>query len=66
MMNPRKVAVIGVALWGGPSRLALMQKGLFSEDGAHSANHAKRRGRRWDLSHGLPYTASMDIYARGL
>lgn len=40
-----------------------MQKGLFSEMVLIDANHAKAEGEAMDLSHGLPYTASMDIYA---
>ena len=63
MMNPRKVAVIGCGFVGAPIAFALMQKGLFSEMVLIDANHAKAEGEAMDLSHGLPYTASMDIYA---
>ena len=63
MMNPRKVAVIGCGFVGASIAFALMQKGLFSEMVLIDANHAKAEGEAMDLSHGLPYTASMDIYA---
>ena len=63
MMNPRKVAVIGCGFVGASIAIALMQKGLFSEMVLIDANHAKAEGEAMDLSHGLPYTASMDIYA---
>lgn len=48
---------------GASIAFALMQKGLFSEMVLIDANHAKAEGEAMDLSHGLPYTASMDIYA---
>ena len=63
MMNPGKVAVIGCGFVGASIAFALMQKGLFSEMVLIDANHAKAEGEAMDLSHGLPYTASMDIYA---
>ena len=40
-----------------------MQKGLFSELVLIDSNEAKAHGEAMDLSHGLPYAASMDIYA---
>ena len=61
MMNPRKVAVIGCGFVGASIAFAFMQKGLFSEMVLIDANHAKAEGEAMDLSHGLPYTASMYI-----
>ena len=40
-----------------------MQQGLFSELVLIDANRSKAEGEAMDLSHGLPYAASMDIYA---
>ena len=62
-MNPRKVAVIGCGFVGSSIAFSLMQRGIFSEMVLIDANHAKAEGEAMDLSHGLPYTAAMDIYA---
>lgn len=63
MMNSRKVAIIGCGFVGASIAFSLMQRGIFSEMVLIDANHAKAEGEAMDLSHGLPYTASMDIYA---
>ena len=63
MMNTRKAAIIGCGFVGASIAFSLMQKGIFSELVLIDANHAKAEGEAMDLSHGLPYTASMDIYA---
>lgn len=63
MMNPRKVAIIGCGFVGASSAFSLMQRGLFSEMVLIDANRQKAEGEAMDLSHGLPYTASMEIYA---
>ena len=63
MQNPRKVAVIGCGFVGASIAFSLMQKGLFSELVLIDSNKAKAHGEAMDLSHGLPYAASMDIYA---
>ena len=63
MLNPRKVAVVGCGFVGASIAFSLMQKSLFSEMVLIDANQAKAEGEAMDLSHGLPYTASMDIYA---
>lgn len=63
MMNLRKAAIIGCGFVGSSIAFSLMQKGIFSELVLIDANHAKAEGEAMDLSHGLPYTASMDIYA---
>ena len=63
MMNSRKVAVIGCGFVGSSIAFSLMQRGIFSDMVLIDANHAKAEGEAMDLSHGLPYTASMDIYA---
>ena len=63
MMNARKVAIVGCGFVGSSIAFSLMQRGIFSEMVLIDANHAKAEGEAMDLSHGLPYTASMDIYA---
>lgn len=63
MINPRKVAVVGCGLVGSSIAFSLMQRGLFSEMVLLDIDHKKAEGEAMDLSHGLPYTASMDIYA---
>lgn len=63
MLNPRKVAVIGCGFVGASIAFALMQRGLFSEMVLLDLDQAKAEGEAMDLSDGLPYAASMDIYA---
>ncbi|RZT02445.1 L-lactate dehydrogenase [Cuneatibacter caecimuris] len=65
MTNPRKVAVVGCGFVGSSIAFSLMQRGLYSEMVLIDINHAKAEGEAMDLSHGLPYAASMDIYAGG-
>lgn len=62
MLNPRKVAVIGCGFVGSSIAFSLMQHGLFSEMVLIDANQDKAEGEAMDLSHGLPYTATMDIH----
>ena len=52
-------------MWVCRSTIAytLMQKGLFSEMVLLDANKAKAEGEAMDISHGLPFTHAMDIYA---
>ena len=63
MINQRKAAIVGCGFVGASIAFSLMQRGLFSELVLIDANHKKAEGEAMDLSHGLPYTASMDIYA---
>lgn len=62
MLNPRKVAVIGCGFVGSSIAFSLIQHGLFSEMVLIDANQDKAEGEAMDLSHGLPYTATMDIH----
>ena len=62
MLNPRKVAVIGCGFVGSSIAFSLIQRGLFSEMVLIDANQDKAEGEAMDLSHGLPYTATMDIH----
>ena len=63
MINVRKAAVIGCGFVGASIAFSLMQRGLFSELVLIDANREKAEGEAMDLSHGLPYTASMRIYS---
>lgn len=62
-MNPRKAAVIGCGHVGASIAFALMQRALFSEMVLIDVDRKRAEGEALDLSHGLPYTAAMDIYA---
>ena len=63
MMNVRKAAVVGCGFVGSSIAFSLMQRGLFSELVLIDANRNKAEGEAMDLSHGLPYAASMRICA---
>ena len=63
MINVRKAAIIGCGFVGSSIAFSLMQRGLYSELVLIDANQAKAEGEAMDLSHGLPYAASMQIYA---
>ena len=63
MINVRKAAVIGCGFVGSSIAFSLMQRGLYSQLVLIDANQAKAEGEAMDLSHGLPYAASMQIYA---
>ena len=63
MINIRKVAIIGCGFVGSSIAFSLMQRGLFSEMVLIDSNQEKAEGEAMDLGDGLPYTASMDIYA---
>lgn len=63
MINVRKVAIVGCGFVGSSIAFSLMQRGLYSEMVLIDANHEKAEGEAMDLSHGLPYAASMKIYA---
>lgn len=63
MVNIQKAAVIGCGFVGSTIAYTLMQKGVFSEMVLLDANHPKAEGEAMDISHGLPFSHSMDIYA---
>lgn len=62
-VNQRKVAMIGCGFVGSASCFAIMQSGLFSEMVLLDANADKAEGEAMDISHGLPFAKTMDIYA---
>ena len=61
--NLRKVAMIGCGFVGSASVFALMQSGLFSEIVLLDADKEKAKGEAMDISHGIPFTRHMKIYA---
>ena len=63
MVNVRKAAIIGCGFVGSSIAFSLMQQGLYSELVLIDTNREKAEGEAMDLSHGLPYAASMQIYA---
>lgn len=65
MINPRKAAIVGCGAVGASIAFSLMQRGLFSELVLIDIDYKRAEGEAMDLSHGLPYAGSMDIYAGG-
>ena len=62
-LNLRKAAVIGCGFVGSASTFALMQSGMFSEIVMIDADKNKAEGEALDISHGLPFSKPMQIYA---
>ena len=62
-INKQKVGIIGCGYVGAASAFALMQSGLFTEMVLLDANHDKALGEAYDISHGIPFTRPMQIYA---
>ncbi len=62
-INPRKAAMIGCGFVGSASVFALMQSGLFSEIVLIDADKEKAIGEAMDISHGIPFSRPMKIYA---
>ena len=64
-MNSRKAAIIGCGFVGSASAFALMESGLFSELVLIDADRNRAEGEALDISHGLPFSKPMQIYAGG-
>lgn len=62
-VNVRKAAMIGCGFVGSASVFSLMQSGLFSEIVLIDADKEKAEGEAMDISHGIPFTRPMKIYA---
>ena len=62
-VNFRKVVVIGCGFVGAASAFSLMQSGLFSEIVLIDSDRSKAEGEAMDISHGLPFSKPMQIYA---
>ena len=63
IINIRKAAMIGCGFVGAASVFSLMQSGLFSEIVLIDADKEKAEGEAMDISHGIPFTRPMKIYA---
>ena len=64
-MNSRKAAIVGCGFVGSASAFALMESGLFSELVLIDADRNRAEGEALDISHGLPFSKPMQIYAGG-
>lgn len=62
MIN-RKVAIIGCGFVGSATAFSLMQSGLFSEMVLLDVDQKKAEGEAMDISHGMPFSTPMKIYA---
>lgn len=62
-VNPRKAAMIGCGFVGSASVFSLMQTSLFSEIVLIDADPMKAEGEAMDISHGIPFSRPMKIYA---
>lgn len=62
-MNKQKCAVIGCGAVGATIAFALTQRSLFSELVLIDSNTSKAEGEAMDLSHGLPFSHPMKVYA---
>lgn len=62
-INHQKAAIIGCGFVGSSIAFTLMQRSTFSELVLIDANIKKAEGEALDISHGLPYSAPMEIYA---
>ncbi|MCH3972275.1 MAG: L-lactate dehydrogenase [Oscillospiraceae bacterium] len=63
MVDMQKCAVIGCGYVGASSAFALMDRGVFSEMVLIDVDKNRAEGEAMDLSHGLPFTRPMEIYA---
>ena len=64
-VNLRKAAVIGCGFVGSASAFALMQSGLFSELVLIDSDKDRAEGEALDISHGVPLSRPVKIYAGG-
>ena len=62
-INSRKAAIVGCGFVGSASAFALMQSGLFSELVLIDVDKSRAEGEALDISHGLPFSKPMQIYA---
>ena len=62
-LDLRKVAIIGCGFVGAASAFSLMQSGLFSEMVLLDVDHKRAEGEAMDISHGVPFAKTMQIYA---
>lgn len=65
MLDQRKAAIIGCGFVGAACAFTLMQHGLFDELVLLDVDKARAEGEAMDISHGLLFAKSMNIYAGG-
>ena len=63
--NSRKAAIVGCGFVGSASAFALMESHLFTELVLIDADKNRAEGEALDISHGLPFSKPMRIYAGG-
>lgn len=63
MVNIQKAAVIGCGFVGSAAAFAMARTGAFSELVLIDVNRDRAEGEAMDMSHGLPFTRPMKIYA---
>ena len=61
--NVRKVVIIGCGFVGAACAFCIMQSGLFSEIVLIDSDKAKAEGEALDISHGVPFSKPVKIYA---
>ncbi len=64
-INSRKAAIVGCGFVGAASAFALMESHLFTELVLIDADKNRAEGEALDISHGLPFSKPMRIYAGG-
>lgn len=63
MVNYRKAVMIGCGYVGAAAVFSLMQSALFSEIALIDVDKEKAEGEAMDISHGIPFSKHMKIYA---
>lgn len=61
--DTRKIVIVGCGFVGSSCAFTLMQSGLFNEMVLIDADKNKAQGEALDISHGLPFSKPMQIYA---
>ena len=63
MTDMHKCAVVGCGFVGASCAFSLVESGLFSEMVLIDVNKKKAEGEAMDLSHGVPFTRPIEVYA---
>ena len=61
--NTRKIVIIGSGFVGSTCAFSIMESGLFSEIVLIDSDYLRAEGEALDISHGIPFNKSMNIYA---
>ena len=62
-IDVRKAAIIGCGFVGSSAAFSLMQSGLFTELVLLDVDSNRAEGEAMDISHGMPFSSPMKIYA---